>query len=72
MENNSNTWCCSDSRSFRQHSLGCPHLCKGTSILSPPLPEADQARLHELFGALRGVGLDLPDRVKSEGKTGSS
>ncbi|HVH76377.1 MAG TPA: aldo/keto reductase [Stellaceae bacterium] len=30
------------------------------SILSPPLPEADRARLAELFGHLSGVGLDLP------------
>ena len=30
------------------------------SILKPPLPEADIARLKELFGALEGVGLDLP------------
>jgi aryl-alcohol dehydrogenase-like predicted oxidoreductase len=30
------------------------------SILAPPLPEADVARLNELFGALEGVGLDLP------------
>jgi aryl-alcohol dehydrogenase-like predicted oxidoreductase len=32
------------------------------SILSPPLPPADVERLHSLFGALRGVGLVLPDR----------
>ena len=30
------------------------------SILSPPLPEADRAKLAELFGHLLGVGLDLP------------
>jgi len=30
------------------------------SILSPPLPSEDVARLHELFGALEGVGLDRP------------
>ena len=30
------------------------------SILSPPLPTADQRRLAELFGRLEGVGLDLP------------
>ncbi len=68
---------------FARHAPGADVVLFGTSdvqhleaniasILSPPLPEADQARLHELFGALRGVGLDLPDRVKSEGKTGSS
>ena len=32
------------------------------SILKPPLPAADTARLNELFGALEGVGLDLPRR----------
>ncbi len=30
------------------------------SILKPPLPQADRARLAELFGHLRGVGLDVP------------
>jgi aryl-alcohol dehydrogenase-like predicted oxidoreductase len=30
------------------------------SILKPPLPEADQHRLAELFGHLVGVGLDAP------------
>ncbi|MEK9644128.1 MAG: aldo/keto reductase, partial [Alphaproteobacteria bacterium] len=30
------------------------------SILSPPLPDADRAKLAELFGRLRGVGLDVP------------
>ncbi len=30
------------------------------SILKPPLPAADVARLEELFGALQGIGLDLP------------
>jgi aryl-alcohol dehydrogenase-like predicted oxidoreductase len=30
------------------------------SILKPPLPEADQARLASLFGHLVGVGLDAP------------
>ncbi len=33
------------------------------SILAPPLPEADRARLAALFGHLRGVGLDLPNRA---------
>ena len=31
------------------------------SILRPLLPKANVARLHELFGALTVVGLDLPD-----------
>ena len=30
------------------------------SILKPPLPATDTARLAELFGHLQGVGLDLP------------
>jgi len=34
------------------------------SILRPPLPRADVARLEQLFGRLVGVGLDLPDRVQ--------
>jgi aryl-alcohol dehydrogenase-like predicted oxidoreductase len=34
------------------------------SILRPPLPEADTARLAELFGHLQGVGLDLPGPAK--------
>ena len=33
------------------------------SILSPPLPAADHAKVKELFGALVGVGLDIPNRV---------
>ena len=31
-----------------------------TSILKPPLPEADRAKLSELFSHLRGVGLEVP------------
>lgn len=30
------------------------------SILKPPLPDADRARLATLFSHLRGVGLELP------------
>ena len=30
------------------------------SILKPPLPAEDTARLNALFGALEGIGLDLP------------
>jgi aryl-alcohol dehydrogenase-like predicted oxidoreductase len=33
------------------------------SILKPPLPAQDQARLSALFGHLVGIGLDLPDRI---------
>ncbi|MDE2583656.1 MAG: aldo/keto reductase [Rhodospirillales bacterium] len=32
------------------------------SLLKPPLPAADRARLAALFGHLRGVGLDVPGR----------
>jgi hypothetical protein len=32
------------------------------SILKPPLPAADVAKLNELFGHLEGVGLDLPEK----------
>jgi aryl-alcohol dehydrogenase-like predicted oxidoreductase len=32
------------------------------SILKPPLPAADTARLNELFGALEGIDLDAPIR----------
>jgi len=35
------------------------------SILRPPLPEADSARLAELFGHLQGVGLEVPGPVKT-------
>jgi len=30
------------------------------SILKPPLPEADRAKLREMFSHLRGVGLEVP------------
>lgn len=33
------------------------------SILRPPLPAADVEQLNRLFGHLKGVGLDLPDRA---------
>ena len=33
------------------------------SILSPPLPAADHAKVKELFGTLVGIGLDIPNRV---------
>ena len=37
------------------------HLCTNiASLLAPPLPEADRARLASLFGHLVGVGLDAP------------
>ncbi len=33
------------------------------SVLSPPLPAADHEKVKELFGALVGIGLDIPNRV---------
>jgi len=33
------------------------------SILKPPLPAADRAKLQELFSHLRGVGLEAPPRM---------
>jgi aryl-alcohol dehydrogenase-like predicted oxidoreductase len=35
------------------------------SILKPPLPAADVAKLNELFGALEGIGLDLPTKPQA-------
>jgi aryl-alcohol dehydrogenase-like predicted oxidoreductase len=57
---------------FARHEPGADVVLFGTSdldhlktnvasILAPPLPAADVASLHELFGHLRGVGLDMPD-----------
>ncbi|MEE3258804.1 MAG: aldo/keto reductase, partial [Candidatus Latescibacterota bacterium] len=34
------------------------------SMLGPPLPAEDVARLETLFGALTGIGLDRPDKVR--------
>ncbi len=34
------------------------------AIQAPPLPEADRARLAQLFAQLRGVGLDVPARAR--------
>ncbi len=58
---------------FARHEPGVDVVLFGTgeiahlranveSILKPPLPAADRARLAELFGRLRGVGLDIPQR----------
>jgi aryl-alcohol dehydrogenase-like predicted oxidoreductase len=60
---------------FARHEPGIDVVLFGTSsiahlesniasILRPPLPAADVAKLYDLFGHLVGVGLDLPDRVK--------
>jgi len=61
---------------FVRHEPGCDVVLFGTSkaahlrsniasILAPPLPASDLARLNQLFGALRGVGLDFPERLKT-------
>src|SRR6202040_3700762 len=44
------------------------------SLLAPPLPGTDRARLAALFGHLRGIGLDLPNRPRDAGgvKVGAS
>lgn len=68
---------------FARHEPGADVVLFGTSdiahlrtniasIVAPPLPAADVTRLYELFGHLRGVGLDLPDRVQAQGKAGPS
>ena len=60
---------------FARHQPGADVVLFGTgnadhlaanieSILKPPLPEADTARLHALFGGLTGVGLDMPDHMR--------
>jgi aryl-alcohol dehydrogenase-like predicted oxidoreductase len=59
---------------FARHEPGADVVLFGTgdidhlhsnirSILKPPLPDADRARLAELFGHLRGVGLVAPPRI---------
>jgi aryl-alcohol dehydrogenase-like predicted oxidoreductase len=59
---------------FARHEPGADVVLFGTSdiehmrtnvdsILAPPLPRADVDRLYELFGHLRGVGLDSPDNM---------
>ncbi len=58
---------------FARHEPGADVILFGTgsvehlehniaSILKPPLPRADTESLYKLFGALEGVGLDLPRR----------
>jgi aryl-alcohol dehydrogenase-like predicted oxidoreductase len=60
---------------FARHEPGIDVVLFGTgsvahlraniaSLLRPPLPAADVARLYDLFGHLVGVGLDLPDRLQ--------
>jgi aryl-alcohol dehydrogenase-like predicted oxidoreductase len=61
---------------FARHQPGIDVVLFGTgnaahlraniaSILRPPLPAADVQKLHDLFGHLVGVGLDLPDRMRN-------
>jgi len=58
---------------YARHETGTDVILFGTgseehlrtnmaSILAPPLPAADVAKLEELFGQLEGVGLDLPEK----------
>ena len=62
---------------FARHEPGSDVVLFGTSsiahlnsnvesILAPPLPTADLARLARLFGHLTGVGLDAPDYIKAD------
>jgi len=64
---------------FARHQPGADVVLFGTSdiahlrtnvasIVAPPLPADDVAKLRELFGHLRGIGLDLPDRVQDQRK----
>jgi aryl-alcohol dehydrogenase-like predicted oxidoreductase len=64
---------------FARHQPGIDVVLFGTgnaahlranvaSILRPPLPSADLTKVHELFGDLVGVGLDLPDRIQAAEK----
>lgn len=59
---------------FARHEPGIDVVLFGTgsidhlrsniaSILRPPLPAGDVARLNRMFGHLVGVGLDLPDHI---------
>ena len=54
---------------FGKCGVAVAHLRSNiASILRPPLPAADMSKLHELFGGLVGVGLDLPDRMQAAPK----
>lgn len=59
---------------FARHQPGADVVLFGTgnpdhlqanidSILKPPLPDADVAMLHDMFGSLTTVGLDSPDNM---------
>jgi aryl-alcohol dehydrogenase-like predicted oxidoreductase len=65
---------------FARHERGADVVLFGTSdighlrsnvasITAPPLPAADVERLYQLFGHLSGVGLDLPDSMRRQGRT---
>ena len=65
---------------FARHQPGADVVLFGTgnpdhlqsnidSILKPPLPDADVATLHAMFGALIGVGLDSPDNMPGPKQT---
>lgn len=60
---------------FARHAQGADVILFGTgnqdhvrqnidSILRPPLDPAFVDRLHDMFGHLEGVGLDMPDRLQ--------
>ena len=60
---------------YARHEAGCDTVLFGTgnpahvapnvaSILAPPLPAADLARIEQYFGHLTGVGLDFPGSNK--------
>jgi len=62
---------------FARHEPGVNVVLFGTSslahlranvesLLKPPLPRGDLAKLRERFGHLSGVGLDVPDAVRAE------
>ncbi|MEM7776333.1 MAG: aldo/keto reductase [Pseudomonadota bacterium] len=61
---------------FARHQSGVDVVLFGTgnvahleqniaSICAPPLPETDVQTIHDWFGELTGIGLDLPDRVQA-------
>ena len=62
---------------YARHEPGCDSILFGTSsiehlehniesILRPPLPEADRKRLNDLFGAVEGMGLDVPNHAQKK------
>jgi aryl-alcohol dehydrogenase-like predicted oxidoreductase len=66
---------------FARHEPGVDVVLFGTgdaghlrtnvaTLLKPPLPEADRAKLAALFGHLTGIGLDANQAQVSQGQTG--